>query len=125
MIRRPPRSTLFPYTTLFRSRDQGPGEDQDALRRDQALEALDRLHHERAVAGERQQLLGALGRGERPEARARAARHDRGPERHAESSPAGGASPSIAAMRAVSLVGLKGLVKRDAPSRSASARPRP
>src|SRR3712207_7190242 len=36
MIRRPPRSTLFPYTTLFRSRaeepeqrheDQQPGED--------------------------------------------------------------------------------------------------
>src|SRR5438034_5520834 len=28
MIRRPPRSTLFPYTTLFRSmdREQGPGE---------------------------------------------------------------------------------------------------
>src|SRR2546426_1943210 len=25
MIRRPPRSTLFPYTTLFRSRVQGPG----------------------------------------------------------------------------------------------------
>src|SRR5699024_11761137 len=28
MIRRPPRSTLFPYTTLFRSRfdeDKGPG----------------------------------------------------------------------------------------------------
>src|SRR5258705_5322763 len=25
MIRRPPRSTLFPYTTLFRSR--GPGKD--------------------------------------------------------------------------------------------------
>src|SRR2546422_6374864 len=26
MIRRPPRSTLFPYTTLFRSvRDTGPG----------------------------------------------------------------------------------------------------
>src|SRR2546422_6924918 len=24
MIRRPPRSTLFPYTTLFRSRDAGP-----------------------------------------------------------------------------------------------------
>src|SRR2546422_4198822 len=23
MIRRPPRSTLFPYTTLFRSRDSG------------------------------------------------------------------------------------------------------
>src|SRR2546430_7425751 len=29
MIRRPPRSTLFPYTTLFRSRDNllvGPGD---------------------------------------------------------------------------------------------------
>src|SRR6266850_2375475 len=25
MIRRPPRSTLFPYTTLFRSRDAGCG----------------------------------------------------------------------------------------------------
>src|SRR3712207_7747092 len=24
MIRRPPRSTLFPYTTLFRSRDRAP-----------------------------------------------------------------------------------------------------
>src|SRR3712207_7091466 len=26
MIRRPPRSTLFPYTTLFRSHDVGNGE---------------------------------------------------------------------------------------------------
>src|SRR3712207_9344452 len=25
MIRRPPRSTLFPYTTLFRSGDEGTG----------------------------------------------------------------------------------------------------
>src|SRR6266487_5912655 len=25
MIRRPPRSTLFPYTTLFRSQPRGPG----------------------------------------------------------------------------------------------------
>src|SRR2546427_7504869 len=25
MIRRPPRSTLFPYTTLFRSQEPGPG----------------------------------------------------------------------------------------------------
>src|SRR3712207_6908954 len=30
MIRRPPRSTLFPYTTLFRSRVQGV--DQDVAR---------------------------------------------------------------------------------------------
>src|SRR5690348_17681997 len=26
MVRRPPRSTLFPYTTLFRSEDRGPVE---------------------------------------------------------------------------------------------------
>src|SRR2546429_6271088 len=28
MIRRPPRSTLFPYTTLFRSESEGLGEHQ-------------------------------------------------------------------------------------------------
>src|SRR2546423_6519467 len=37
MIRRPPRSTLFPYTTLFRSRHehagQGDGEDPKVQRR--------------------------------------------------------------------------------------------
>src|SRR2546428_11560697 len=34
MIRRPPRSTLFPYTTLFRSRDHRPRERLvDRLRR--------------------------------------------------------------------------------------------
>src|SRR5260221_10558844 len=26
MIRRPPRSTLFPYTTLFRSQEEGPSD---------------------------------------------------------------------------------------------------
>src|SRR3712207_8542945 len=31
MIRRPPRSTLFPYTTLFRSRDVLEREGPDAL----------------------------------------------------------------------------------------------
>src|SRR2546430_13323465 len=29
MIRRPPRSTLFPYTTLFRSAHRRPGNGQD------------------------------------------------------------------------------------------------
>src|SRR2546429_9388355 len=29
MIRRPPRSTLFPYTTLFRSSAQLPGRNRD------------------------------------------------------------------------------------------------
>src|ERR1039457_6642862 len=34
MIRRPPRSTLFPYTTLFRSHDRRAGRaDRAALRR--------------------------------------------------------------------------------------------
>src|SRR5689334_24809176 len=33
MIRRPPRSTLFPYTTLFRSRGRGDVPDVSPLRR--------------------------------------------------------------------------------------------
>src|SRR3712207_8988703 len=32
MIRRPPRSTLFPYTTLFRSREQVRRQEQAAER---------------------------------------------------------------------------------------------
>src|SRR3712207_7009555 len=31
MIRRPPRSTLFPYTTLFRSRGSGRGQSRRHL----------------------------------------------------------------------------------------------
>src|SRR3712207_8661354 len=33
MIRRPPRSTLFPYTTLFRSADQADAAGLELLRR--------------------------------------------------------------------------------------------
>src|SRR5258708_11655247 len=33
MIRRPPRSTLFPYTTLFRSHRVGAGDRQEDCRR--------------------------------------------------------------------------------------------
>src|SRR5256885_2673094 len=44
MIRRPPRSTLFPYTTLFRS--------QDHIHRDPAQPGA-----ERRLAAERVQLL--------------------------------------------------------------------
>src|SRR3712207_7253183 len=44
MIRRPPRSTLFPYTTLFRSRtpgvDQGPDGGADAVGADQEVRLL-------------------------------------------------------------------------------------
>src|SRR2546427_12635118 len=41
MIRRPPRSTLFPYTTLFRSGDVVHGHDA-AERLDDVLDADDR-----------------------------------------------------------------------------------
>src|SRR3712207_7613329 len=37
MIRRPPRSTLFPYTTLFRSREPVPGPGQTPITRAQLL----------------------------------------------------------------------------------------
>src|SRR5258708_13604175 len=33
MIRRPPRSTLFPYTTLFRSGPLAPGDGEKLFRR--------------------------------------------------------------------------------------------
>src|SRR2546426_2451189 len=33
MIRRPPRSTLFPYTTLFRSGGRTPGRGHDGMAR--------------------------------------------------------------------------------------------
>src|SRR2546429_5682475 len=41
MIRRPPRSTLFPYTTLFRSFDQLAGELQGYLDRLKTLVQTD------------------------------------------------------------------------------------
>src|SRR3712207_9001072 len=46
MIRRPPRSTLFPYTTLFRSRD---GREEGEQRRRVAEEQ----GHEQRAAGRR------------------------------------------------------------------------
>src|SRR2546427_914611 len=58
MIRRPPRSTLFPYTTLFRS---ALGEPLEALQLerlgDVGADQLHRAHHLRHVAGD----LAALG----------------------------------------------------------------
>src|SRR2546430_17369918 len=47
MIRRPPRSTLFPYTTLFRSPFAGPFREDDATARaivDLAKQILDEAH---------------------------------------------------------------------------------
>src|SRR5256885_11404394 len=49
MIRRPPRSTLFPYTTLFRSRDLAAGvgdPEADFLGAREGDEARPRVLHE-------------------------------------------------------------------------------
>src|SRR2546430_11208149 len=47
MIRRPPRSTLFPYTTLFRSIGRGAKSVEDARRR--PLRRLARQRVERRI----------------------------------------------------------------------------
>src|SRR2546428_3618668 len=56
MIRRPPRSTLFPYTTLFRSlhRLQVPGDHRvaEALHRRFVLDDIAQRPHVVRVAGE-------------------------------------------------------------------------
>src|SRR2546427_3590816 len=44
MIRRPPRSTLFPYTTLFRSRSAGALRHRARLRRADRLDRFRPLH---------------------------------------------------------------------------------
>ena len=41
MIRRPPRSTLFPYTTLFRSIGQSITTDENGLRKTALLISYD------------------------------------------------------------------------------------
>src|SRR2546430_12308952 len=54
MIRRPPRSTLFPYTTLFRSRratlDQGPALRRHCREAVAAGVAMQRVQRERRFA---------------------------------------------------------------------------
>src|SRR5260370_650306 len=53
MIRRPPRSTLFPYTTLFRSIDRGVAErrgERMAVAVAQRGANRDRAHHQRRQA---------------------------------------------------------------------------
>src|SRR5690606_41839737 len=54
-MRRPPRSTLFPYTTLFRSPDRGDGHPQDQR---SATAAAD--HYRRRVAVQRWHCCGAV-----------------------------------------------------------------
>src|SRR2546425_9146578 len=71
MIRRPPRSTLFPYTTLFRSLDPSRAlEAVDALDLDEETDAIggppDRLGDEPPihVRGPRQIEAGGVGGGQ-------------------------------------------------------------
>src|SRR3712207_7387155 len=59
MIRRPPRSTLFPYTTLFRSRGAAVARQRqfprahplDVGQRVEGEAAAERLHHADALLG--------------------------------------------------------------------------
>src|SRR3712207_7087553 len=57
MIRRPPRSTLFPYTTLFRSSLSGAGRFNEA-----DLELLAAIGNQAGVALHRVRLMGELER---------------------------------------------------------------
>ena len=43
MIRRPPRSTLFPYTTLFRSMSTMSDSDQIQLMEDMVADMMERM----------------------------------------------------------------------------------
>src|SRR2546427_6074841 len=52
MIRRPPRSTLFPYTTLFRS-----GQEQLRERRDAGQGVVELVRHPRHQLPDRRHLL--------------------------------------------------------------------
>src|SRR5437762_13234719 len=55
MIRRPPRPTLFPYTTLFRSVPPCPG-DRDALRAPASLRRRSRVVLDQGRGGPRDPL---------------------------------------------------------------------
>src|SRR3989449_10792776 len=63
MIRRPPRSTLFPYTTLFRSRTRGLGPPRVRLPRDPR--AVVRGHLLRELLSERARPRATLAAGGR------------------------------------------------------------
>src|SRR5437016_8855923 len=69
MCRRPPRSTLFPYTSLFRSADQLAADDDRiaAGRGDDVVERQER----KADATATDALLEARGRAAKPRRRAR------------------------------------------------------
>src|SRR5438445_6329099 len=57
MIRRPPRSTLFPYTTLFRSREELIGRSVEVLLPDQ-LQAIHVAHRNGYLADPKTRSMG-------------------------------------------------------------------
>src|SRR3989442_5542461 len=63
MIRRPPRSTLFPYTTLFRSLAARRGHRSARQLHDAAQHALGALLRERGLGDEAEHLGAVLGYG--------------------------------------------------------------
>src|SRR3989442_5697067 len=56
MIRRPPRSTLFPYTTLFRSHDLADEKFEDALVAGFVLGDVGRVFRDDFTGGQRRQV---------------------------------------------------------------------
>src|SRR3712207_7087536 len=61
MIRRPPRSTLFPYTTLFRSLPEPVAEHDVAVVADDRLLGADRPAEERGRAQRLEEAGGEVG----------------------------------------------------------------
>src|SRR5438874_2745616 len=61
MIRRPPRSTLFPYTTLFRSRE-GPAQRRLLVRFAARCRAANRAENDREISRPPRQARAGLGR---------------------------------------------------------------
>src|SRR3712207_8397354 len=81
MIRRPPRSTLFPYTTLFRSRAVRALERTASGGTVQGVQALSYLRHSRCRGRDSPQLQPAPARGDED---AWTSQHFRGGQRSEE-----------------------------------------
>src|SRR5688572_32472639 len=64
MLRRPPRSTLFPYTTLFRSglasRNPNTGDRNARARFDMRVDHLTRVHAVDVIRAEDDDVVGLL-----------------------------------------------------------------
>src|SRR3712207_7968212 len=82
MIRRPPRSTLFPYTTLFRSR--GPGPSDAPIDGERATCRPVHLHRDAEVGADAELREGLFHRSRQPRVRLRVVEDVRSPFRSEE-----------------------------------------